>query len=218
MRVPQDALRETFYGVRRDGLYNVFMRKSAPEEFDLGRPFASAIAVLRAIFLHPRRFYLAFSTEGPLREPVLFVLLIGGLSAIVRLAIELAFSAGSPAGIGFSALEAALYAALSPVLVALFAGAYLLSARTFLGPEATFRGTYRMLAYAYGATILAPVPVVNAFVFTYATFVLMAIAFRAVHGASLTRAIVTALVGYIPAAILYLVLVVRVAGFTATQG
>jgi hypothetical protein len=190
---------------------------SSPE-FEIGRPVGSAVAVLRAIFLSPRRFYLGFSTDGPLREPALFVLLIGTVSAVLRLGIEFVFSAGSLANIGVTALEAVLYAVLSPVLVAVFAGAYLLSARTFLGPEATFRGIYRMLAYAFGATILAPIPVVDAFAFTYATFVLMALAFRFVHGTSLTRSAVTTLVGYVPCAILYLLLVVQVAGFTATQG
>lgn len=174
--------------------------------------------MLRAIFFSPKRFYLGFSTEGSLREPAFFVLLIGTVSAVLRLGIELVFSAGSLANIGVTVLEAVLYAVLSPVLVAVFAGAYLLSARTFIGPEATFRGIYRMLAYAFGATILAPIPVVIAFAFTYATFVLMALAFRFVHGASLTRSAVTTLVGYVPSAILYLSLVVQVAGFTATQG
>lgn len=192
------------------------MEKSGGPEFDPRRPLGSALSVLRAIFFSPRRFFLAFSAEGPLREPALFVLLVGAFGAVVRLLIELAFSAGSLANVGLTVLEAVLYAALSPALVALFAGAYLLSAKTFLGPEIEFRGIYRMLAYAFGATVFAPIPGVIGFAFAYATFVLPIFGFRFVHRASLTRAMVTALVGFVPCAILYLVLVVRVAGFTAT--
>jgi len=172
--------------------------------------------VLRAIFFSPRRFFLAFSAEGPLREPALFVLLVGAFGAAVRLGIELAFSADSLASVGLTTLEAVLYAALSPALVAVFAGAYLLSAKTFLGPDVEFRGIYRMLAYAFGATVFAPIPGVIGLAFAYAMFVLPILGFRFVYRASLTRAMVTALVGFMPSAILYLVLVVRVAGFTAT--
>jgi hypothetical protein len=73
-----------------------------------------------------------------------------------------------------------------------------------------------MLAYAFGATVLAPIPGVIALAFAYATFVLMAVGFRFVYRASVTLAVVTALVGFVPSAILYLVLVVQVAGFTST--
>jgi hypothetical protein len=192
------------------------VEKTAGPEFDLGRPLGSALGVLRGIFFAPKRFFLAFSEEGPLREPTLFVVLVASIGALVRLLLDLAFSAGGGVNLGVTVLEAVLYAALSPALVALFAGAYLLSARTFIGPEVGFRGVYRMLAYAFGATIFAPIPGVIAFAFAYATFVLVAVGFRFVYRASITRAVVVALVGFVPSAILYLVLVVQVVGFTST--
>jgi hypothetical protein len=192
------------------------VEKNGAPEFDLGRPLGSAASVLRAIFTAPKRFFVAFSAEGPLREPALFVLLIASFGAAVRLLIEVIFSAGSLANVGVTVLEAVLYAALAPALVAVFAGAYLLSARTFLGPEAQFRGVYRMLAYAFGATIFAPIPGIVGLAFAYATFVLMILGFRYVYRASLMRAMITALVGFVPSAILYLILVVQVAGFTST--
>ena len=57
------------------------------------------------------------------------------------------------------------------------------------------------------------IPVVNAFAFTYMALVLAAVAFRYVYRASFVTALVTALVGYVPSAMLYIFLTVRVTGF-----
>jgi len=61
-------------------------KRGASPEFSLERPLASAAAVIRAIFLSPRRFYLDFSEEGPVREPAVFVALVTAVSAFLRLA------------------------------------------------------------------------------------------------------------------------------------
>lgn len=188
-------------------------KKETFEEFDLRRPVASAASVLRGIFFAPRRFYLSFPAEGPLREPILFVLLVSAVGAALRLALVLAFSTETAVQAGVAALEALAYVALSPVLVAVFAGAYFLSARTFLGPEGKFREVYRILAYAYGAAILFPFPIVNALAFTYMALVLVAVALRYVYRASFMTALAAALVGYVPSAMLYIFLTVRATGF-----
>ena len=176
-------------------------------EFDPKRPVASAAAVLRGIFLTPKRFYLGFPAEGPLREPILFVLLVSAVSAVLRLVLVLIFSTGGAGEMGVAILEALAYVALSPLLVGIFSGAYLLSVRTFVGPEGDFRQIYRILAYAWGAAILLWIPGLSAFAFTYATLVLMGIGIRYVYRTSFLTALVTALVGYVPSAILYLLLI-----------
>ncbi len=191
--------------------------KETFEEFDPSRPVASAAAVIRAIFLSPKRFYLGFRPEGPLREPVLFVLLVSAVSAVLRLALVLTydwFVGELTFGVaGVAVLETVAYVVLSPAMIALFAGAYLLSVRTFVGPEGTFRGVFRILAYAYGAAILFWVPILNALAFTYVALVLVAVAFRYVYRASFLTALVTALAGYVPSALLYIFLTVRITGF-----
>jgi hypothetical protein len=176
-------------------------------EFDTKRPVASAAAVLRAVLLAPKSFYLNFSAEGPLREPILFVLLVSTVSAILRLLLVLTFSTEGPGEAGIAVLEAIAYVALSPLLLGLFSGAYLLSLRTFVGPEGNFRQIYRMLAHAWGGAILFWIPGVGAFAFTYVALVLMAIGIRYVYRTSFLTALVTALVGYVPATIFYLFLI-----------
>jgi hypothetical protein len=44
-----------------------------------------ALAVIRAVLSSPRDFYLNFSPEGPLREPAVFVLLVGAVTILTGL-------------------------------------------------------------------------------------------------------------------------------------
>ncbi len=186
-------------------------------EFDPGRPATSLLEVLRGIFFAPKRFFVGFSAEGPLREPILFVLLVSAVSVVLRLVLVLIFGVVlgdlSATDLGISAVQALFYVALSPVLVGIFAAIYLLSLRTFMGSTGDYRQVYRMLAYAFGALILLPFPVINAFAFTYAMLVLVAFGVRYVYRASFMTAVLTALVGYVPSALLFLTLTVYVTGF-----
>lgn len=186
-------------------------------EFDPARPASSLLEVLHGIFFSPKRFFVGFSAEGPLREPILFVLLVSAVSAVIRLALVaifgLVFGDLSATDLGISAVQALLYVVFSPVLVGIFAAAYLLSLRTFMGAIGDYRQVYRILAYACGALILLPFPVINAFAFTYATLILMTLGIRYVYRASFVTALLTALVGYVPSAILFITLTVYVTGF-----
>src|ERR687894_2736176 len=69
--------------------YNRFVPETEAPEFSLQRPLSSALAVLRAVLLSPRRFYLGFSPDGPLREPALFVLLVGAVTAVLTAAVAM---------------------------------------------------------------------------------------------------------------------------------
>ena len=167
--------------------------------------------MLGAVLLSPRAFYLNFSADGPLREPALFALLVGAVAGalgfLVALFSGLVFGDAGPADLGSAALRASLFALLSPLGVGVAAGVYLLSVRTFVGQVGSFREVYRMAAYAFGAFILAWVPVLGAFAVTYALMVLMGIAIRSVYRTSFTTAVVTALVGFVPLATALIVLV-----------
>jgi hypothetical protein len=187
--------------------------RSASPEFSLGRPLPSAAAVIREIFTSPRRFFLNFSEEGPVREAVFFVALVSAVAAVLRLALTLLFGANDPTSALISAGQAVAFVVLSPAMAAVFAGMYLLSIRTFVGKAGTYAGTYRMFAYAYGAMVLYWIPVVNAFAFTYAALVLMTLGIRYVHRASLMTSLITALVAYVPAAVTFIFLQVYVTGF-----
>ena len=198
-------------------LYNPLVEGAKSPEFDPKRPVASAVAVLRAVFFAPRSFYLNFTAEGPLREPALFVLLVsavsGVLSTVVNLISATIFETGvSLPGVAVSNLA---FFVLSPVLVGAAAGVYLLSVRTFIGPEAKFQQVYRMLAYAYGAMILFPFPILNALAFTYATFILMLLGIRSVYRASFLTALITALAGFVPVALAFIYLLVVINGLVA---
>jgi hypothetical protein len=184
------------------------------EEFDPRRPVASAAAVLRGIFFAPRRFYLNFPAEGPLREPILFVLLISAVSGVLSVALNLVLgvSFGTGANIGGVVALNLAFVALSPVLVGVAAGAYLLSVLTFVGPGGRYREVYRMLAYAYGAMILFPIPVLNAIAFTYGALILMWFAIRGAYRASFLSGLITALVGFVPVALAFIYLVVTANG------
>jgi hypothetical protein len=112
---------------------------------------------------------------------------------------------------GMLALNLA-FVVLSPLLVGAAAGAYLLSVRTFVGPQGSFREVYRMLAYAYGAMILFWLPVVNAFAFTYAAFILMLLGIRSVYRTSFLTGLITTLAGFVPVAVAFIYLVVAANG------
>lgn len=202
-------------GIGGPRLYNLRVQRAKTfDEFDPSRPAASAAAVLRAVFLSPRSFYLSFPAEGPLREPTLFVLLVSAVSGVLSVVLNLILSAALGTGtsvLGVLGLNL-LFVVLSPALVALAAAAYLLSVRTFVGPEGRFGQVYRMLAYAYGAMILFWVPILNAFAFTYAALILMWLGIRAVYRTSLLSGLITALVGFVPVAVGFIYLVVRANG------
>jgi hypothetical protein len=198
-------------------LYNPVVKGVKSPEFDPKRPLASAAAVLRAIFLAPKRFYLNFPAEGPLREPILFVLFVSAVSGILSIMANLILGEIFGMDTSLSGVLASnlVFVVLSPILVGAAAGAYLLSVRTFIGPEGNFREIYRMLAYAYGAMILFWVPLVNAFAFTYATMVLMLLGIRSVYRTSFLASLVTTLAGFVPIALAFIYLLIAVNGFVA---
>jgi hypothetical protein len=200
-------------------LYNHSMPDSEAPEFSLQRPVTSALAVIRAVLFSPRRFYLNFSTEGPVREPAVFVLLVaavtGALTAAVAIVSNLIFGKVGAGEVGLTALEALLFALLSPLAVGVVAAVYLLSLRTFVGKVGTFREVYRMAAYAFGALILAWLPIVGAFAVTYALMVVMGIAVRTVYRTSLLTAVVTALASFMPLGVALIWLRVTTAGLVS---
>jgi hypothetical protein len=173
-------------------------------EFDLQRPLASAVAVIRAVLFSPKSFYLNLKVEGSLMEPALFVLLVGAvvgvLGAAVALASNLLFGDLDAGDIRAAVVDALLFAVLSPVGVGVVAGVYLLSIRTFVGKVSSFTEVYRMAAYAAAALIFAWVPILGAFAFTYALMVLMGIGIHSVYRTSFLTAVVTTLVGFVPVA------------------
>jgi hypothetical protein len=193
-------------------------RAQAPE-FDLQRPLPSALAVIRAVLLSPRNFYLNFSPQGPLKDPAVFVLLVGAvtgvLTAAVALLSNLIFGEVGAGEVGLTVVEAVAFAVLSPLAVGVVAGVYLLSIRTFVGKISSFREVYRMAAYASGALILAWIPIVGAFAVTYALMVLMGIGVRYVYRTSLLTAVVTALVSFVPISVALIWLRVMTAGLAS---
>jgi len=180
------------------------MQKDSAPEFDLQRPFASAVAVIRTVLLSPRSFYLNFKVEGPKREPAAFVLLVGAISGVLGAAVALSsnllFGDLDAGDLRAAVVDAVLFALLSPVGVGVVAGVYLLSIRTFVGNVSGFTEVYRMVAYAAAVLALAWIPILGAFAFTYALMVLMGIGIQSVYRTSLMTAVITALVGFVPVA------------------
>jgi hypothetical protein len=180
------------------------MQKVPATEFDLQRPFASAFAVIRTVLFSPRSFYLNFKVEGPLKEPAAFVLLVGAVSGILGAALALStnllFGDLDAGDLRAAVVDALLFALLSPVGVGVVAGIYLLSIRTFVGRVSGFREIYRMAAYASAALVLAWIPVLGAFAFTYALIVLMGIGIQSIYETSFPTTVVTAVVGFVPVA------------------
>ena len=180
------------------------MQKDLAPEFDLQRPFASAVAVIRTVLFSPRSFYVNFKVEGPLKEPAAFVLLVGTVSGILGAALALSsnllFGDLDAGDLRAAVVDAVLFALLSPVGVGVVAGVYLLSIRTFVRKISGFREVYRMAAYAAAALILAWIPVLGAFAFAYALIVLMGIGIHSVYGTSFLTTVVTAVVGFVPVA------------------
>ncbi len=199
-------------------MYNPSVHDAKSPEFDPKRPVASAVAVLRAIFFWPKSFYLNFEAEGPVREPTAFVLLVSALSGVLSVAANLvlavAFGMTGANLLGVAVLNL-VFVVLSPILVAVAAGAYLLSLRGFVGSEVTFREVYRMLAYAYGAMILFWVPIVNALAFTYAALILMGLGIWSVYRISFLKALVTTVVGFVPVSIAFIYLLGLAYGFVS---
>ena len=180
------------------------MQKDLAPEFDLQRPFASAVAVIRTVLFSPRSFYLNFKVEGPLKEPAAFVLLVGAVSGILGAALALStnllFGDLDAGDVQAVVIDAVAFALLSPVGVVVVAGVYLLSIRTFVGKVSGFREVYRMAAYAAAALVLAWIPVLGAFAFAYALIVLMGIGIHSVYETTFLTTVVTAVVGFVPVA------------------
>jgi hypothetical protein len=180
------------------------MQKDPAPEFDLQRPFASAVAVILTVLFAPRGFYLNFKVEGPMKEPAAFVLLVGAVSGILGAALALStnllFGDLDAGDLWAAVTDAVLFALLSPVGAGVVAGVYLLSIRTFVGKVSGFREVYRMAAYAAAAVVLAWIPVLGAFAFTYALIVLMGIGIQSVYGTTFLTTVVTAVVGFVPVA------------------
>ena len=187
-------------------MYNPKMENAKPNpktpEFSLKEPLGSGWAAISAVLRNPRNFYRNFSLEGPIREPVVFVLLVSAVAAILRVAVSLLtgaiFGDVTLSVAGLTVLEALLFVVLSPLAVGIGAAIYLLSIRTFIGQQSNLKEVYRILAYAYGAMVLAWVPLVDAFVITYILMVLMGIAIRTIYRTTFLTALITALVGYVP--------------------
>jgi len=195
------------------------MQSGEAVEFSLRRPLATALALIRSVLFSPRSFFLDFPAEGPMIEPAVFVLLVGSvtgaLTAAVALLSGLVFGHLSAAEVGLTALEALLFALLSPLAVGVVAGVYLLSIRIFVGKVASFREVYRMAAYTFGAMILAWTPLVGAFVTAYALMVLMGIGIRLVYRTSSLTAVVTVLAGFVPVAVALIWLRLTTAGLAS---
>jgi hypothetical protein len=178
------------------------MQSAKAPEFSLDRPLSSALATIRAVLFSPRAFFANFLAAGPLKEPVLFALLVGTVTGVLGAVVALVSNALT-GGVGADDLRAAvveglLFAVLSPAGVAVAAGVYLLSIRTFVGSVADFSQAYRIVAYAFSAFVFAWVPVLGSVAISYALLVLMGIAIREVYEASFLTAVITALVGFIP--------------------
>jgi hypothetical protein len=160
--------------------------------------------VIRAVLFSPRRFYLNFQVDGPLREPAVFALLVGAVAGIlgagVALSSNLLFGDFDAGDLRAAVADAALFALLSPVGVGLVAGVYLLSIRTFVGKVSGFTEVYRMAAYAAAVLVLAWIPILGAFAFTYALMVLMGIGIYSVYRTTFLTAVVVAVVGFVPVA------------------
>jgi hypothetical protein len=173
-------------------------------EFDPRHPLTSAVAVIAAVLLSPRTFYLNLKVEGPVREPAIFALLVGAVSGILGAAVALAsnllfgdFDAGD---LRAALVGAFLFAVLSPVGVGVAAGTYLLSIRTFVGKVSSLTEVYRVAAYAASALVFAWIPILGAFAFTYALMVLMGIGIQSAYKTSLITTVVTVLAGFVPVA------------------
>jgi hypothetical protein len=173
-------------------------------EFDLRHPLTSAISVMRAVLISPKRFYLNFKVDGPLREPAVFALLVGAVSGVLGAAVALAsnvlfgdFDAGD---LRAALVGGVLFAVLSPVGVGVTAAIYLLSIRTFVGKVSGFGEVYRMAAYAASALVFAWIPIFGAFAFTYALMVLMGIGIQSAYRTSFITTVVTVFAGFVPVA------------------
>ncbi len=178
------------------------MQSTKAPEFSLDRPLSSALATIRAVLFSPRAFFSNFPADGPLKEPVLFVLLVGTVTGVLGAVVALVSNVVT-GGVGADDLQAAvveglLFALLSPVGVAVAAGVYLLSIRTFVGKVADYSQAYRIVAYAYSAFVFAWVPVLGSIAISYALLVLIGIAIKEVYETSFLTAVITALVGFVP--------------------
>jgi len=165
---------------------------------------ASALAVIRTVLFSPRSFYLNFKVEGPLKEPAVFVLLVGAVAGILGAAVALLsnflFGDLDAGDLRAAVVDAVLFALFSPIGVGVVAGVYLLSIRTFIGKVSHFTEVYRMAAYAAAVLVLAWIPILGAFAFTYALMVLMGIGIQSVYRTSFLTAVITAVVGFVPVA------------------
>ena len=160
--------------------------------------------MIAAVLFSPRNFYLTFKVEGPIRGPAVFALLVGAFSGVLGAAVALAsnllFGDFGAADLRAALVGALLFALLSPVGVGVTAGVYLLSIRTFVGKVSNFTEVYRIAAYAASVLVLAWIPILGAFAFTYALMVLMGIGIRSAYKIPFITTVVTVLAGFVPVA------------------
>src|SRR5918998_4811355 len=94
------------------------MRGAKAPEFSLDRPVSSAVAAIRAVLFSPRAFFANFPAEGPLREPILFALLVGTVTGVLGAVVALISNAlaggGGADGLRAGGVEGVLFAGVSP--------------------------------------------------------------------------------------------------------
>jgi hypothetical protein len=173
-------------------------------EFSLQSPLASALAVIRGVLFSPSGFYRDFEADGPIKEPALFVLLVGAVTGALGAAVGPRFQpplrgARRRRRVVGVAGRPALRAALS-ALCGVAAGFYLLALKAFVGKVGRFEEVYRIAAYAFGAMILFWIPIVGAFAVTYAFMVLVGIGIHSVYRTPFITTVVVALSGFVPVA------------------
>ena len=65
------------------------MQNPKAPEFSPARPLSSALATARAVLFSPRVFFSNLPAEGSLREPALFVLLVGAVTGALGAVVAL---------------------------------------------------------------------------------------------------------------------------------
>jgi hypothetical protein len=163
--------------------------RPAFEEFTIGKPVSSLLAVTRGVLFTPRKFFGRLPPDGAIWPPVLYFLICYLTGSVLEVVSSAAFLEGS-ASLGL------LLSVLTPWPILMFLVVPAQHTLLFFLSDDERHGmgtTLRISCYAVGAVALIVwIPLVDLLVVLHLTYILIS-GFRKGHGVTYARALVPSL-------------------------
>jgi hypothetical protein len=148
------------------------------------------LLLLKQCFLHPREYAEKIPLTGGFKEPIIFFLVIYGISSFLGLILNSILALNiSKFFVGITGIVISLPFSLASLFI--FSGILHFIAQ-LLGGKGDFKGSFRANAYASLPSILSWIPVISILAYALQTYIVI-IAFHKLHHYSYRKAVLTVL-------------------------